>query len=94
MRYRYRLMEMTQRTENFSVYAGTSGNNWFLTAASSNSRPLSENIIALVLLPKLPPADQSTPGLPTDLTTDYAYDSRTTDPTKTAIKNQLPRSCK
>jgi uncharacterized protein (TIGR02599 family) len=87
---------MTQRTENFSVYTGTTGNNWFLRAAASNSRVIAENVIALVLLPKLPPADQANPGTPTnpgastDLTKDYSYDSRTTDPQWSITKNQLP----
>jgi len=89
-RYRYRLMEMTQRTENFSVYSTTTGNTWFQTAAGSNSRVIAENVIALVLLPKLAPGEQATSGTPTDLTSDYSYDSRTTDPAKSITKNQLP----
>lgn len=90
LKYRYRLMEMTQRTENFSVYTGTTGNNWFLAAAASNSRMIAENVIALVVLPKLAPSEQKNPGVADDLTTDYSYDSRTTDPKKSITRNQLP----
>jgi uncharacterized protein (TIGR02599 family) len=40
------------------------------------SRPLADNIVALIVLPKLPTADRKTKSRIDDLTTDYKYDSR------------------
>ena len=92
LQYRYRLMEMTQRTENLSVYnpAAATPNSWFLTTAGSNSRVIAKNVIALALLPKVSPSEQQNPGgVADDLTKDYSYDSRITDP-KSVNRNQLP----
>jgi uncharacterized protein (TIGR02599 family) len=75
-RYRFRLMEMLQPTENLGVYfwPSTGGvNDWFVNNAASNSRVLAENVIALVLLPKLPTSEDSTG---TALAPNYNYDSR------------------
>jgi len=81
-RYRYRLMEMLQPTENLGVYSSTSVNNWFVANAASNSRILAENVIALVLLPKLQTTDDTSGAA---LAPAYNYESRiglgaTTDP--------------
>lgn len=54
-RYRFRMMEMTQGTEELGVYNPTVGSNdWFVNVAAGNSRVIAENVIALVLLPALP----------------------------------------
>ena len=68
-RYRYRLMELMEPTENFSVYNYTSGNrnytniDWISNSmALTTNRPahvLAENVIALIVLPKLSPTDVS-----------------------------------
>lgn len=75
-RYRFRLMEMTQPSEQLTVYQNngpTHQNDWFANYAISNSRIIAENVIALVLLPKLPPS-QDTQGVV--LAPTYNYDSR------------------
>lgn len=83
-RYRFRLMEMLQPTENLGVYfwPTTGGvNDWFVKNAVnstnpsvfSNSRVLAENVIALVLLPKLPTSEDASG---TALAPNYNYDSR------------------
>lgn len=71
-RYRYRLMEMTQTTENLGVYFG-SPNDWFVQNAASSSRIMAENVIALALLPKLAPSEDATG---TALAPNYNYNSR------------------
>ncbi len=73
-RYRYRLMEMLQPTETLGVYFGNP-NDWFANNAVSNSRVLAENVIAMIILPKLPPSqDTSTNG--TAMAPTYNYNSR------------------
>ena len=73
-RYRFRLMEMTQPTEQLTIYSGTASQSaWFVQNAVTNSRVIAENVIALVLLPKLP-ASQDTSG--TSLAPNYNYNSR------------------
>jgi len=85
-RWRYRLMELTQPSNSLSVYSFTSGQptykgyDWFaraLTQSNPPTRALAENIIALVLQPKLSKADQATTNK--TLSKDYSYD--TTNPT-------------
>jgi len=90
-RYRFRLMEMTQPTEQLVVYSGTS-NDWFVKNAVANSRIIAENVIALVILPKLP-ASQDDPdkaGGGVTLAPFYNYNSRvpfkaTQDPSWTSF---------
>ncbi len=72
-RYRFRLMEMMQPTENLSVYYGTPNYAWFASNAESNCRIMAENVIALVLLPELPTTEDTTG---TNLAPNYNYDSR------------------
>lgn len=71
----YRLMELWQPTEEFSVYSHPAGAlEWFtqpLASTPSAARPLAENIIAMVLWPRRAVEDVGDP-----LTTDYSYDSR------------------
>ena len=73
-RFRYRLMQMYQPTENLQIYSTGTGNGWFTgPLAAGASRPVqvvAENIIALVLIPKLS-ANGSELAAP-----DYSYDSR------------------
>lgn len=86
-RYRFRLMEMTQRTENLGVYdpavaaanpAHSKDCDWFVNNAVANSRVIAENVIALVLLPKLPNRedDPNGTGKGVSLAPNYNYNSR------------------
>lgn len=84
-RYRFRLMEMMEPSERLSLYSYTSGSagmsytgtQWFRDplASGSNSRVLAENIVALVLLPKLSQQEDATGA---KLAPQYTYDSTTT----------------
>jgi uncharacterized protein (TIGR02599 family) len=65
-RSRYRLMELMEPTESLSVYNYTSinrnytGVDWITNSMASSNRPahvLAENVLALILLPKIAPAD-------------------------------------
>lgn len=69
-RLRYRLMELMEPTENFSVYNYTSGQNnytnidWISNSLSLpfTNRPVhvvAENVVAMILLPHLSPTDYS-----------------------------------
>ena len=71
-RWRWRLMEMTEPTEQLAVYSGA-GSNWFVADAAVNCRVIAENVIALVVLPKLSNSDD-TSG--TALAPKYNYNSR------------------
>lgn len=62
-KWRFRMMEMSQDSEELGVYKPLAGaNDWFVGTATSNSansgapnsRMIAENVIALVLLPALP----------------------------------------
>jgi uncharacterized protein (TIGR02599 family) len=83
-RYRYRLMEMQQKTEDLTIYdpallSFPKRNDWFTKTASSNSRVLAENVIALILLPKLSNRDDdptNTSGKGVTLAPNYNYNSR------------------
>lgn len=79
LRYRYRLMEMSQPAEQMKIYNST-GTQWFtdaLAASPPKARVLAENIVALVILPKQP--DTEEPADPTQrIGADYEYDTRTT----------------
>jgi uncharacterized protein (TIGR02599 family) len=84
--YRYRLMELMQPSNALTIYNYTSGNSayygtdWFSVAFTPPaSRPvhiLAENVVALVILPKLTPADEANGGF-TDasLAPNYFYSS-------------------
>jgi uncharacterized protein (TIGR02599 family) len=94
-RYRYRLMEFVQPSENLQVYltSTTAGNSntWFTqfitgTYSSSANSVLAENVIALAVWPKQTAADQA--GGSSSLTSDYSYDTRNSSGTLTF--NQLP----
>ena len=103
-RARFRLMEMMEPSETLSLYPeelNAGGNSlyttrsWYLNPFSVTSRPprvVAENIVALVLLPKLTPLDQKA-GNYNDgsLAPGYLYDSinSNADPNLNS-KNQLP----
>jgi len=84
-RYRYRLMELMEPTENLSIYNYTSGNrsytnvDWVSNSMTlASNRPahvLAENVIALIILPKLSPADYSNGYSMSSLAPYYTYDS-------------------
>jgi uncharacterized protein (TIGR02599 family) len=92
LRYRFRLMELMQPSELQDLYyyttrnigltsAQPNGMNWFtgaLAAAPAQYHVLAENIVALVILPKLSPDDISQSGgayTDSSLSPDYGYDS-------------------
>jgi uncharacterized protein (TIGR02599 family) len=86
-RYRYRLMELMEPTENFSVYNYTSGRpayagiDWISNSMSQTAtRPahvLAENVIALIILPHQSPADYTNGYTNSSLAPYYTYDSST-----------------
>ena len=94
--YRYRLYEMREPSENLSVYRFTQGNSayvgreWITIPAgvAANRRVLADNVIALILLPKLSASDDPTGTL---LAPGYIYDSTAMSGTASINpKNQLP----
>jgi len=103
-RYRFRLMEMMEPSESLTLYnseaavgnANYVSTDWFTTplASTSDVQVVTDNIIALVLLPKLTPEEDSTG---TTLSPNYSYNSVKTDANNDPIvsaatdwKNQLP----
>lgn len=102
-RWRFRLMEFSQPTENFSVYQYTNGNPgavtnaWFSTDANNAAglkRVVSENVIAFIITPRLAKAEelplQATPTH-SPLAPNYSYSSTSTNATaQLNPKNQLP----
>ena len=103
-RYRFRLMELMEASELFSVYqnaidaggnADYVGREWFSKPFNQNPRPtrvLAENVVALVVLPKLTPYDQAA-GKYADgaIAPSYLYDSTGTNMATLADKNLNPR---
>jgi len=94
---RFRLMELSEPAESLSIYtytsgsAGYTGNAWFSTplGVSGNSHVIADNVIALVLLPKLSGNSGAS------LTSNYTYSSAPVNypyvtGTQTANENQLP----
>jgi uncharacterized protein (TIGR02599 family) len=112
-KWRWKLMEFSQPTETFSVYKNTSGGTttnpnaeklgtqWIYdnnaTIFQKSVRPVVENVIALVLIPRL---SRSEEDLRTDrvnvdhsvLAPKYIYDTTTTLTSDATLnpKNQLP----
>jgi len=101
-RTRYRLMELMEPTESLSVYKYTTNRNyvgvdWVLKSLlqSDSSRPvhaLAENVIALILLPKLAPGDMVGGYNDSSLAPKYIYSSADTSQSNSYINphNQLP----
>lgn len=96
-RKRYRLMEFMEPSERLSVYASQGDINntaWFnksihQSAATRPARVLAENIVALVILPRLSLADEKriSTTTPPILAPNYKYDSTITPATTTNSKN-------
>ena len=87
-RNRYRLMQFTQPSDLLAIYGNQGTSKWFLnpivadlgTGSPSENAVLAENIIALIILPKLPSNDEAAlnlSGVPIGcgLAPSYAYDS-------------------
>jgi len=95
-RYRYRLYEFLQPSEQFKVFdtyssdkAEGSSMAWFKDPLSSGAvapSQIAENIVALVVLPKISDQDKVNAG--GAFFSAYEYDSR--DTTNTSTLNQLP----
>ncbi len=84
-KYRFRLMQFIQPTENLSVYnyntiSGTSPDDWFVkplnSSPTTNVRMVADNIVALIIWPKM--TDSGTDTLTGSSATGnkYDYDSR------------------
>ncbi len=110
LQHRFRLMECMQPTEKLRTYNYTSGGtlaapasisykglNWFgdfVNLPDAPIRPLAENIVALILTPRLARQEEAGFGLGLDaspLAPNYRYDTTQThaDP-RLNPKNQLP----
>jgi uncharacterized protein (TIGR02599 family) len=94
-RYRYRLMEFLQPTENNTIYSTTSGTGWFnnflpphTPQASTPVRILAENIVALAIVPEL--SAQTNAGQTKLVSSSYTYDTRAGTIANTTYHNQLP----
>ena len=111
LRWRFRLMEFSQPTEKFNLYQFTSGTptapnlastytgtDWFKTDVNSSAvlkRVITENVIALIITPRLAKADEAlqSPSNATHspLAPNYGYDSTGTNANpQLNPKNQLP----
>lgn len=84
LKYRFRLCEMIQPANQLTIYSFTSGhpeyaeNTWFTPSLSTAPRPLhvvADNVVALVLIPKLTPQEDPTGAA---LAPGYSYSSGTT----------------
>lgn len=114
LRWRFRLMELMQPAEQLTLYKytngvpGYTGHEWFLDALGQTPRPvhvLAENVVALVILPKLTPLDEAALAnkpvvAGTALAPNYFYDSTSVGSSASAAnandkgmlnsKNQMP----
>jgi len=98
-RKRCRLMEYMEPAEQLKVYLypGLRSNLWFapaITQAKRSVRPLAENIVALILQPRLDRAAEDarrTAGKSVILAPNYRYDStQSSQDAELNTKNQLP----
>jgi uncharacterized protein (TIGR02599 family) len=97
-RKRYRLMELMEPSEKMSVYkfqGDTTNLKWFSGSLSSALRPvnvLAENIVALIILPRLSLKDEQlispNPSTPPVLAPNYTYDSTVTPASVLNATNQ------
>lgn len=107
VRLRSRLMELREPTERLSVYnpPGNNNSNWWFANSINQAeerpvRVLAENVVALVILPRLSQADESARGTGKPvLSPKYDYDSTRTSNYQPPLsppdpeinpKNQLP----
>ena len=81
-RWRFRLFQFLQPGEQLSIYANTNGNAWFSSYVASNSYPLAENVIGLIMRAKYPTSSGTAEA--------YSYNSRTN--ASSPQYNQLPPS--
>lgn len=102
--YRFRLYRMSQPTERLSVYANPlAPRDWFqapLAASAGNPAvarqngiyPIADNVVAIAIWPKLPPAQEDYTATTNRLAYSYDYDSRTewTSGNQPAQMHQLP----
>ena len=93
---RFRLIEFTDPSDKLQIFKYTSGmpaysgKDWFSAplATQANRRVLADNIVALVVLPRLPAVDDSTKSA---LSPGYLYDSTQTNGNKALNpRHQLP----
>ncbi|MDD5349654.1 MAG: Verru_Chthon cassette protein C [Chthoniobacteraceae bacterium] len=104
-RWRFRLMELMEPSESLTLYdeetavgnANYNKTTWFTKPLAASPRPvrvLAENIVALVILPRLPQGEKDASNNPYnawDLAQDYSYDSTLTKADAALNpKNQLP----
>ena len=83
-RYRYRLMQYLQPSQNLKVYdpSAASDKDWFQKPLQNSDAPVSiltENVIALIILPKMSKVDEesaATSGKPSVLASNYEYDTK------------------
>jgi uncharacterized protein (TIGR02599 family) len=94
-RYRYRLMEFLQPTENNTIYSTATGTGWFsnflpphVSQASAPVGMLAENIVALAIVPEL--SAQTNTSQIKLVSNSYSYDTRAGNLTNTTYHNQLP----
>jgi uncharacterized protein (TIGR02599 family) len=77
-RYRWRLMEVSEPVEDLQVFGSTSGIAWFQDPISNGRiRPVAENVIALIIWPRLSPQEDPAGDR---LSKNFTYDSRTPEP--------------
>ena len=86
-RNRFRLMQWTQNTENLAVYNPSLAPEAWFQQARTEALPIADNVIALILWPKLSDRDSVTAGW----TDSYEYDSRAGSLASQPVRmNQLP----
>lgn len=92
-RYRWRLKELWQPTENLSIYTNainwlsSHSDGWFSTAlTTANKATVAENIIAIGIRPRLPEKEDSTGNAL--LNSSFVYNSK--DASMSNTFNQLP----
>ena len=93
-RYRFRLMQFLQPDQSLKVYdpAASGKKDWFTEPLGSSAPPvriLAENVVAVVILPKLSDVEDSTAE---SLAPDFEYDTRpaTISPVQGVTDYQLP----
>ena len=78
-KWRFRLMELIDPSESSCIYSfppPTTNYTWFRSPINTGrARPLAENVVALILLPKLSAFDDT--GTGSLIAPGYGYDSRT-----------------
>lgn len=84
---RYRLMQWVQNTENLAIYNPAASSDAWFQNADQEAVPLADNIIALIIWPRLPEGEPA----PEDWVDSYEYDSREEASGRQPVKqHQLP----